>query len=111
MSEYALDRFVKAQEQDYDRALAELLAEAEAYLRHPILRRRLVECVEAVLAVEGRSAAAIFGAPDNLKLKSCATLFDLVSPKHSVFDRLLATYYDGERDRVTVDAVRSHVDR
>jgi uncharacterized protein (DUF1810 family) len=140
MSGHDIDRFLKAQEQDYDRALAELrsgrkqthwmwyifpqfdglgisqtskfyaiksLAEAQAYLQHPILGRRLIECVEAVLEIEGRSATAIFGAPDDRKLKSCATLFDLVSPEHSVFDRLLAAYYDGERDRLTLDAVRT----
>src|SRR4051794_20112481 len=48
------------------------LAEAEAYLRHPLLGPRLVECCNAVLGVEGRSAYEIFGSPDEMKLKSCA---------------------------------------
>ena len=65
------------------------LAEAEAYLQHPVLGRRLKECAEAVLAVEGRSALDIFGSPDDLKLRSCATLFAQVSPPGSVFERLL----------------------
>jgi uncharacterized protein (DUF1810 family) len=77
-------------------------AEAEAYLTHPILGPRLVECAEAVLRVEGRSAFEIFGSPDDLKLKSCATLFAHVSPAGSVFDRLLDKYYQGERDRKTL---------
>ncbi|MFA5910028.1 MAG: DUF1810 domain-containing protein [Vicinamibacterales bacterium] len=78
------------------------LAEAEAYLRHPVLGPRLLECAEAALAVEGRSAAEMFGFPDDIKLRSCATLFALVSPSGSVFERLLDTYFDGERDDKTV---------
>jgi uncharacterized protein (DUF1810 family) len=81
------------------------LEEAKAYLAHPILGPRLIECAEAVLAVRGRSAADIFGSPDDLKLRSCATLFDIVSPG-SVFDRLLARYFDGTRDPLTLAAVR-----
>src|ERR1041385_3122236 len=63
--------------------------EAEAYLRHPILGPRLVESCEAVLAVEGRSALDIFGSPDDLKLRSCATLFAAVASGQSVFKRIL----------------------
>src|SRR5947208_7328407 len=51
------------------------LAEAEAYLRHPVLGPRLVEIAGAALGVEGRSALDIFGSPDDMKLRSCATLF------------------------------------
>src|SRR5262245_33973871 len=69
------------------------VAEAEAYLRHPVLGPRLVECAEAVVGVEGRSAHEIFGSPDDLKLRSCATLFARVSPAGSVFERLLQKYY------------------
>lgn len=76
-------------------------AEAEAYLRHPILGPRLVEIAEAALSVEGRSARAIFGSPDDLKLKSSATLFAQVAPAGSVFERLLAKYFAGERDEQT----------
>jgi len=73
-------------------------AEAEAYLGHPVLGPRLRECAEAVLRVEGRSAFEIFGPPDDMKVRSCATLFAHVSPVGSVFDRLLDKYYQGERD-------------
>jgi uncharacterized protein (DUF1810 family) len=76
--------------------------EARAYLQHPVLGPRLVECAEAALGVQGRSAHEIFGFPDDLKLKSCATLFAAVSPAGSVFDRLLEKYYGGERDEKTV---------
>ena len=78
------------------------LAEAAAYLRHPVLGPRLVECAEATLGVEGRSALDIFGNPDDLKLRSCATLFACVSPVGSVFDRLLARYFQGEREDKTL---------
>jgi uncharacterized protein (DUF1810 family) len=78
------------------------LAEAEAYLRHPVLGPRLIECAEAVLAVEGRSAHEIFGAPDDMKLRSCATLFARVSPGRSVFQRLLDRFFAGAPDRATL---------
>jgi len=78
------------------------LAEAEAYLRHPVLGPRLIECTEAVLGVEGRSAGEIFGYTDEMKLRSCATLFACVSPAGSVFDRLLTKYFRGERDDKTL---------
>jgi len=69
------------------------IEEAAAYLAHPILGPRLQQCAEAVLRIQGRSATAIFGSPDDLKLRSCATLFASVSPPGTVFDRLLSTYY------------------
>jgi uncharacterized protein (DUF1810 family) len=78
------------------------VAEAKAYLAHPVLGPRLVECAEAVLGIEGRSALEVFGSPDDLKLRSCATLFANVSPAESVFERLLDRYYQGERDSQTL---------
>jgi uncharacterized protein (DUF1810 family) len=82
------------------------LSEAKAYITHPILGSRLIECVEAALGVEGLTAAEVFGTPDDLKLRSCATLFDMVSPPGSIFERLLVKYYDGVRDPLTLDAVQ-----
>jgi uncharacterized protein (DUF1810 family) len=78
------------------------LEEARAYLAHPVLGPRLVECAEAAAGVEGRSAKEIFGATDEKKLKSCATLFACASPPGSVFHRLLDKYFQGERDRKTL---------
>ena len=78
------------------------LAEAEAYLRHELLGARLVACADAALAVEGRSAREIFGSPDDLKLRSSATLFAQVSPDGSVFHRLLEKYFGGEPDAATL---------
>jgi uncharacterized protein (DUF1810 family) len=77
-------------------------AEAEAYLKHPILGPRLRECCEAVIGVSGRSAHEIFGSPDDMKLRSCATLFARVSPRDSVFHRLLERYFHGEPDDATL---------
>jgi uncharacterized protein (DUF1810 family) len=79
------------------------LAEAEAYLAHPVLGPRLTECAEAVRSIRGRSAHDIFGSPDDMKLRSCATLFACVSPARSVFDRLLDQYFQGERDPKTLN--------
>jgi len=77
-------------------------AEAEAYLRHPVLGPRLVEICEAALGIEGKSAFDIFGSPDDLKLKSCATLFAAVSPPGSVYERVLQKYFGGARDDRTL---------
>jgi uncharacterized protein (DUF1810 family) len=76
--------------------------EARAYLDHSILGPRLIECAEAVLAIKNRSAHDIFGSPDDMKLKSCATLFAHVSPPGSVFERILDQYYGSERDPKTL---------
>lgn len=78
------------------------VAEAEAYLRHPVLGPRLHECAEAAVGVSGRSASDVFGYPDDLKLRSCATLFARVAPAGSVFEQLLEKYFAGERDENTV---------
>ena len=76
--------------------------EALAYLFHPVLGARLRECFEAVNALQDRSASDIFGDPDDLKLRSCATLFAAVSDSPSVFDQLLEEYFGGERDERTL---------
>jgi uncharacterized protein (DUF1810 family) len=132
---YDLNRFVRAQEDDYGQALAEIrsgqkrthwmwyifpqldglgfsstakryaiksVEEVRAYLEHPILGPRLREAAEAVLNLQNRSATEIFGYPDDLKLRSCATLFAAVSPPGSVFDRVLEEYYAGGRDGKTL---------
>jgi uncharacterized protein (DUF1810 family) len=76
--------------------------EARAYLKHPTLGPRLLECAEAILSVDGKSAREILGSPDDLKLKSCATLFAHVSPPGSVFEHVLEKFYSGERDAATL---------
>jgi len=84
------------------------LDEANAYLNHPILGPRLLECTEAALSVEGKTANEIFGSPDDLKLRSCATLFAQVSPPGSIFQRLLVKYYAGTADPQTIRLLKSH---
>lgn len=76
--------------------------EARAFLDHPVLGSRLVECVELVLAVEGRTAHDIFGSPDDMKLRSCLTLFDSIAP-NGMFGQALERYFEGRPDRATLD--------
>jgi len=83
------------------------IAEAEAYLRHPVLGPRLVECCDAVVGVEGRPASDIFGSPDDMKLRSCATLFARVAAPGSVFERLLGKYFGGVPDERTLHLMGS----
>ncbi|HVK10948.1 MAG TPA: DUF1810 domain-containing protein [Gemmataceae bacterium] len=137
---FDLNRFVTAQADDYDQAIAEIRAgrkrshwmwyvfpqldglgssptarfyaiksraEARAYLDHPVLGPRLRECAAAAAAVEGRTATEVFGSPDDLKLRSSATLFAAVSPPGSVFERVLARYYDGRPDERTLGLLAS----
>ena len=77
------------------------LPEAQAYLRHGVLGPRLIECATAVCDLEGRSAHEIFGSPDDLKLRSCATLFAQISADR-VFAQLLQQYFDGKGDPDTL---------
>ena len=76
--------------------------EAQAYVGHSILGPRLRECFEAALSVEGKTAEDIFGFPDVLKLRSCATLFMHVSGQASVFEQLLRKHYGGQADEATL---------
>jgi len=83
-------------------------AEAKAYLAHRLLGPRLVQCAAAVVEIEGRSAYEIFGSPDDLKLRSCATLFARVSPPNPVFLAVLAKYFGGREDEETVRLLASN---
>jgi len=77
------------------------LDEARAYLEHPVLGPRMLECAGAVSATQGRSAAQIFGAVDARKLRSSMTLFLRASPAEPVFQRVLDRYFDGVADAAT----------
>lgn len=72
------------------------LEEARAYLENEILSARLREITETLYNLEGKSAVEIFGGVDALKVKSCVTLFDMISP-HDIFEKVLDKYYNGER--------------
>lgn len=76
-------------------------AEAQAYWVHPLLGPRLRECTELVLEVEGRSAHEIFGAPDDLKFRSCMTLFAHATGE-PLFVRALEKYFGGRDDGQTL---------
>jgi uncharacterized protein (DUF1810 family) len=78
-------------------------AEAEAYLKHPILGSRLIECTKLVNLVEGRSIEEIFGDVDTLKFRSSMTLFAQVADDNTVFEDALRKYFAGLADRLTLD--------
>jgi uncharacterized protein (DUF1810 family) len=78
------------------------LAEAEAYLAHPLLGERLRRCTDLVLAVEGRSLTAILGTPDDMKFRSCMTLFERAAPGEARFRAALERYCDGMPDPATL---------
>ena len=80
--------------------------EARAYLAHALLGPRLTEVTRLVLAVEGRSAHAVFGSPDDLKFRSSMTLFDVVAP-NDVFGAALQKYFNGEADAATLAKLAS----
>jgi uncharacterized protein (DUF1810 family) len=77
--------------------------EALAYWRHPLLGRRLKQCAELVLAAGDSTAHEIFGSPDDLKLRSCMTLFQAVAPDEPVFAAVIARCFDGIRDPRTLE--------
>lgn len=79
------------------------LEEARAYLSHPILGPRLLECTRLVNGVQGPSAHEIFGSPDDLKFQSCMTLFAQVAPAEPAFREALDTYFAGEADPRTLE--------
>ena len=129
-----LQRFVDAQAQTYDQAVAELRAgrkrthwmwfvlpqlaglgrsamahrfgirdldEARAYLAHPVLGRRLVECARALTALDTADPVDVFGDVDAQKLQSSMTLFALAAPDQPVFREVLDHYFGGELDEGT----------
>lgn len=78
------------------------LDEARAYLAHPVLGARLRECCRRAEAVEGRTATELFGGPDDLKFRSCLTLFAAASGQEPLFRRLLTKYFAGRDDPATL---------
>lgn len=76
----------------------ESIADARAYLEHPVLGMRLRECASIVAATPDRSAAAIFGAIDAVKLRSSMTLFHRAAPQEPTFRAVLERFFDGIPD-------------
>jgi uncharacterized protein (DUF1810 family) len=82
------------------------LAEAKAYLAHPVLGPRLAECTELVNKVEDRSVHQIFGSPDDLKFHSSMTLFAAADPDAAAFRNALAKHFAGASDTLTVEMLQ-----
>lgn len=80
----------------------ENLQEAAAYLAHPVLGKRLIEITGAVLSNRGNDAHAIFGSPDDMKLRSCCTLFSMVPGAPPIFDQLIDRFFNGKKDERTL---------
>ena len=78
------------------------LAEARAYLQHPVLGARLVECATVLAATDGKSAAEILGAVDAMKLRSSMTLFAAAAPDQPAFSAVLTKYFGGSPDEATL---------
>ena len=79
------------------------LEQAMDYMAHPVLGPRLVEISTALLGLDTSSPSAVMGYPDDLKLCSCMTLFELAAPEEPVFGRVLEKFYGGRRDRMTLN--------
>lgn len=136
--EYDLERFVSAQDDDYEKAFAEItngrkrshwmwyifpqiqglgftetskyyalkdLREAEAFLAHELLGSRLMKITNQLLQLEESNANKIFGSPDDLKLKSCMTLFCSLDEADPVFDAVLDKFFKGSKDEKTLKII------
>lgn len=82
------------------------LDEAIAYLAHPLLGARLLECSVIVAAIDGKSANAIFGDPDDIKFRSSMTLFAQAAPQEPVFRNCLDKYFGGLPDPATLERLQ-----
>lgn len=77
-------------------------AEAVAYLADDVLKNRLVEISTALLSLKSSDATKILGCPDDLKLKSCMTLFSAVAAEMDIFEKVLEKFFNGEKDEKTL---------
>ena len=137
---YDLSRFLRAQESDYETALAEIRAgrkrshwmwyifpqlkglgfsfmaehygidgigEAKAYMKDPVLSARLIEISEALLTLRSSDPGAVMGYPDDLKLRSCMTLFHAAAPDVPVFSKVLEKYFGAREDERTLRMLKA----
>ena len=84
------------------------LGEAKAYLAHPILSARLIECCELLLSIKDKMISQILGYPDDIKLKSSMTLFNTIS-NNSIFQNVLDRYFGGIEDKLTVELLKQTI--
>jgi uncharacterized protein (DUF1810 family) len=82
------------------------LNEATTYLQHPILGKHLLEISEEVLNLKKKTATQIFGTPDDMKLRSCMTLFANVENANPVFQKVLVKYFNGSPDELTLQLLK-----
>lgn len=85
------------------------LEEAEAYLAHPVLGKHLIEISEALLKIEDKTATEIFGTPDDMKLRSCMTLFSKVPGADEIFEKVLNKYFGGSQDDYTEELLQKTI--
>ncbi len=83
------------------------LEEAEAYINHPTLGSRLRECTELINLVENKSINRILGSPDDLKFRSCITLFTHATEDNQLFLNALEKYYNGDQDELTLQKIKN----
>ena len=81
------------------------MAEARAYLAHPVLGPRLIECALIIAAAQGHTAEEIFGATDAIKLRSSMSLFSRADPAQPLFREVLRQYFADQPDQLTDDAI------
>lgn len=81
------------------------LQETRKYLANPILKEHLLEISQALFELN-TNISQIVGYPDDLKIKSCMTLFEYTNPKYPIFSKVLDKFYDGERDTITLDILK-----
>jgi len=84
------------------------LSEARLYLGHPVLGKHLIEISQALLEVKGKTASEIVGTPDDLKLRSCMTLFASLENTHPVFEQVLARFFAGTHDPLTLSLLEKN---
>ena len=84
------------------------IGEAAAYIKHPLLRERLIEISAALLSLDTSDPTEVFGKPDDMKVRSCMTLFSFVRPDIAVFQEVIDRFYSGRKDGRTLELLNSH---
>ena len=85
------------------------LAEAGAFLKDPVLGKRLIRISTELLGLPSTNARDIFGSPDDMKLRSCMTLFSMVPDTDPVFEEVLQKFFGGIKDEKTTELLRLHI--
>ncbi len=83
------------------------LDEAKAYISNSLLKARLIEICNALISLDSSDAHVVFGSPDDMKLKSSMTLFEIAAPDIPVFGKVLEKFYGGERDQQTINILKN----